>query len=94
MSKRDAYLEKFKAQLDAWNAELDKLESKARKASADMQTDYDEQLRELRRRRDRVREQYRAMEQSGEKAWDEFRVKAEAAWKDLEEGFRKAWSRF
>ena len=34
MNTRDAYVEKLKAQLDEWDAELDKLDAKALKSKA------------------------------------------------------------
>ena len=52
MSTRDAYVEKMKANLDAWNASIDNLEAKARVAEADAQNTYNEQIEALRKQRD------------------------------------------
>ena len=52
MSSRDDYLDQFKAKLDEWNAEIDKLESNARQAQADAKVQYDKQLEALREMRD------------------------------------------
>ena len=35
---RDAYVQKVKAKLDEWNAEIDRLEAQARQKEADAQT--------------------------------------------------------
>ena len=50
MSERDAYVEKMKAKLDEWNAEIDRLEAKARGAEADARLRYNKQIESLRTR--------------------------------------------
>ena len=40
METRDQYIEKLKAQLDQWNAEVSKWEAKTRDAQAGMKADY------------------------------------------------------
>ncbi|QIT54715.1 hypothetical protein HC341_05470 [Aquisalimonas sp. 2447] len=94
MAKRDEYLEKFKAQLDQWNAELARLEAKAQEAQADARLRYEAEIEELRQRREEARERMKEMERAGEDVWDDFRKRAEKAWNELDEGFRKAWSNF
>ncbi len=47
MSKKDAYVEKTKAQIDEWNAEIDKLQAVMRKADADAKIKYEKQIHEL-----------------------------------------------
>ena len=94
MSKRDEYIEKFKAQLDEWNTEIDKLQARADKASADLKADYARQIESLERQRDEARKRFRELESASEHAWEDFRDRAEKAWKDFEDGVRKAWSHF
>jgi carbonic anhydrase len=48
MSKRDAYIEKMKTQLDEVNAKMDELEAKAKEAKADARAKYNEQMNKLR----------------------------------------------
>lgn len=51
MSERDAYLKKLEAKLEEWDAEIDKLQAKAKGAEADTQRQYEDQLNELRTKR-------------------------------------------
>ena len=51
MTARDSYARKLKDQLDRWNAELSKLEAKAKQPLAGMKDTYEKQLKELRGRR-------------------------------------------
>jgi uncharacterized protein YukE len=47
VNTRDAYVEKLKAQLDEWDAELDKLDATAVKAEGDAKIRYEEKIKEL-----------------------------------------------
>lgn len=94
MSNRDQYLEKFKAQLDQWNADLSKLEARAREMSADARLQIEHEIQDLRQRRDEARERYKELEKAGEHSWNDLRTRSEQAWNDLAEGFRRAWSHF
>ena len=44
MSERDVYVEKTKAMLDQWNAEIDKTKAKIDEAAADSKIRYQKQL--------------------------------------------------
>jgi hypothetical protein len=46
---KEAYVQKFQAQIKEWNADLDKLQAKAQNAEADTKIKLDEQLTALRR---------------------------------------------
>ncbi len=62
MSSRDDYLDQFKAKLDEWNAEIDKLETNARQAQADAKVQYDKQLAALREMRDDAQTKFSEMQ--------------------------------
>ncbi|SDI89197.1 hypothetical protein [Lutimaribacter saemankumensis] len=94
MSERDAYIQKAKAQLDQWNAEIDKLEARAREASADGELAYRETLHDLRGKRDALEQRIEDTHKSGEAAWSDMRAGMDAAWKNLSEALEKAQSRF
>jgi len=92
--KRDAYLEKAKAQLDEWNAELDSLEAKARGATADAKIKYDEEITAIRQRRDEAKRKFAEIQSASEDAWEQLKEGAEAAWNSLKEAVTKAKSQF
>ena len=94
MSARDAYVKKLKAQLDEWNAEISKLEAKAKKPMADARDTYETQLKDLRRGRDALYQQMTTIQKASETAWDHLREGADRAWKAMEDSLRKAWSEF
>ncbi len=94
MNKRDQYLEKLKAQLDEWNAEVAKWEAKNRSAQAGMRIEYEKQLEAFRRQRDQGLEQMRKVQAETGDAWVDLVRGADDAWAKMREAFEKAQSHF
>lgn len=94
MSTRDAYVEKLKSQLDAWNAEVDALEGRARKAQAEAQGLYQAQIEALRAKSEQAKLQLDLLRRASEDAWSEMRAGMEKAWDDMGEAVKAAASRF
>jgi len=93
MTSRDKYLEKFKTNLDEWNAEIDKLESVARSAQADAKAQYDKQLEALREMRDDAQSKFSEMQNATTEAWDVMAKGTEQAWQAWGSAFEKARSK-
>lgn len=91
---KDAYQKKLQAQLDQWKAEIDKLQAKSREASADMQIKYQEQISELRVKRDKLETECDKIQAASVDAWKEFKTNADAAWDDMSAAMKSAWNRF
>ncbi len=94
MTNRDDYLDEFKAKLDEWNAEIDKLESNARQAQADAKVQYDKQLEALREMRDDAQTKFSEMQNTTAEAWDVMLQGTEKAWKAWTNAFAEAQSKF
>lgn len=94
MSTRDAYVEKLKAQLDQWNADIDKLEAKGRELQADAQVSYNKKLEDLRTRRDEAAGKLEEIQSASEHAWEDLKAGTEMAWDSLSEAVSSAWSQF
>ncbi len=93
-AKRDAYVEKLKAQLDEWNADIDKLAAKAAQAEAEAKIEYQNEVEDLRAKRDDVRDKLSAIRQAGEGAWEDLKEGLENSWEILKMSFTKAKSEF
>ena len=93
-AKRDAYVQKLKAQLDEWNADIDKLAAKAAHAEAKAKIEYQDQLDALRAKRDDVRKKLSAIQQAGEGAWEDLKEGLENSWEVLKMSFNKAKTEF
>ena len=94
MNSRDEYLQKFKANLDQWNADIDKLEAKAREAQADAQAQYHKQLDDLRQMRDEALQRYTEVQNATVEAWDTMAQGTEKAWQAWFDAFQDARSKF
>lgn len=94
MSTRDAYVAKIKAQIDQWNAEIDKFQALARQAAADVRIDYEEQIANLKGRRAALEERLANLQQAGDDAWEELKDGTEKALMSLKDALAKARSRF
>jgi predicted nucleic acid-binding Zn-ribbon protein len=81
MTTRDAYIEKIKARIDAWNADIDKMQAKAKEAGAEARIRHEENIEEMKKQR-----------AEAEQKLQEARNASEDAWKDMQGGFEKAWS--
>jgi hypothetical protein len=62
---RDAYVQKLKAQIDEWNAEIDKLAAKADWAEVETKTRYHRHMEELQAKRKEVEGKIAAVQQAG-----------------------------
>jgi seryl-tRNA synthetase len=92
--KRDAYLEKLKARMDQWSAEIDLLSAKADQAKAETRIKYLKQLEDLRARRAEVQDRIARMEQAGESAWEDLKEGLENSWSILKTSLSRAKSEF
>ena len=94
MSNRDAYVQKMKAKLDEWNAEIAALEAKARGAQADARVEHEKHIAELRAERDQARARLDKLRAAGDDAWDDLAAGMEKAWRSLSDSVKSARSRF
>ena len=94
MSSREEYVQKLKAQLDQWNAEVAKWEEKTRAAQTDMKAEYEKQLESFRSRRDEAMYQLHQVQVASTEAWMDMMKGADAAWKAMGEAFANARSHF
>lgn len=91
---REVYVEKMKAKLDEWNAEIDKLETKSRQKEADAREAYEKQIESIKEKRQATRENLDQIREAGENAWQDLKAGFENAAASLGEAIRSAQSRF
>lgn len=91
MTTRDEYIEQAKQRLDAWNAEIDALESKAQGVKDDAKAKYLEQLAALRTQREEGAKKLAELQSAPESSWERVKAESENVWealKDSAEAFR------
>lgn len=94
MNKRDDFIERVKANLDAWNAEIDILVARAREAGDEARVKYHDDIERLKRHRDETRELLEELQQTSEAAWGTLHQGLEESWERLRKACRDAASHF
>jgi uncharacterized coiled-coil DUF342 family protein len=92
--QRDVFVEKIKAKLDEWNAEIARLEAKARQQEADTKLKLEEQIETLRKKRKSTEADLDKLCQAGDSAWEDLKSGVESAATSLGEAIKSANSRF
>lgn len=80
MSKKMEYENKLQTQLDEFNAEIEKLKSRADKTEADAEPWHHKQIEILQEKHKMAKEKL-----------DELRESSDDAWEDLKDGIASAW---
>lgn len=91
---RSAYVQKLKAKLDEWNAEIDVLEARARQKNAEARQDLEKEIENLKEKRAEARQRMEEMQRAGEGAWQDLKEGAEKASQAFGEALSAAKSRF
>jgi SMC interacting uncharacterized protein involved in chromosome segregation len=93
MKSREEYIDRLAAQLKEWSAKIDELESKARAAKSDAKTGYENQIRQLKDKRDIATQKLQELKGASTEAWDTLKAGAETAWADLKNAVSAAKER-
>jgi predicted nucleic acid-binding Zn-ribbon protein len=91
---KDAYLQRLKAKLDEWNADLDKLTAQAKQVDATMRIEIHKQIDSLREQRTALERKFEEIRQSGDAAWQDIKAGVDHAWSALSDAVKSARSKF
>ena len=94
MENRKDYIDRMAARLKEWDTELQKLEAKAELAKADVKASYNQQIKELRLKKEEAQQKLKKIQDAGEDAWEELKEGAEKSWKIFEDSVKNAWGKF
>ena len=73
MTEREQYIEKAKAKLDEWNADIDKFKAKVTESDADAKIEFSEQLDEMRNQRDKAQAKLTELHDASDDAWHDMK---------------------
>jgi hypothetical protein len=90
MISRDEYVQKLKAQVDAWNAEMAQWEALGKDATAAAQERFAKQVDQVRARRDEALVEIRRLQSASMDAWRDMMRGADDAVRSMQEAFEKA----
>ena len=94
MEDRKAYIDKLAAKLKDWDDEILKLEAKVKTSSADAKVKLNEQIKELKEKKEAARQKFNQIKEAGDDAWAEIKAGTEKSLKTLENSFKNAWKKF
>ena len=98
METKDFYLKKMKAELDdlnyKWNIERNKIEAKAQHAKVEVKQKYEEKLKTLEKKREKMSQKLDQIDVASEDAWRDIKEGVDNAWQSLNEAIKKARSHF
>jgi chromosome segregation ATPase len=93
MSDRSAYVDKLRARLDQWDAEIDKLTAKAAEATADARIRLDHAIEDLKAHRKAAAQKAKEAHAASDDAWEDLKDGFEAAMHKLSDAFKSAKDR-
>ena len=98
METKDSYSKRMKAKFDdlnyKWNIERNKLEAKAKQAKVDVKKKFEEQLKTLQEKREKMGQKLDQIDTASEDAWKDIKAGVDSAWQSLNEAIKKARSHF
>jgi outer membrane murein-binding lipoprotein Lpp len=94
MKSREEHIDQLAAQLKEWSAKIDELGSKASAARADVKTGYENQIRQLKDKRDGAMQKLQELKGASAEAWDILKAGAETSWADLKKAVTAASEKF
>jgi predicted nucleic acid-binding Zn-ribbon protein len=94
MSEREQYVEKAKARIDQWTAEIEKMKAKVDETEADAKIEAQEQLDDAREQRDEAEVKLKEMREAGDDAWEDMKAGFDTALGSISDAFNSAMSQF
>ncbi len=94
MTERDQYIEKTKAKIDQWNADIDRMKARAEEVGADARIEYQKRLDEMRAQRDEAEAQLKKLREASDDAWRDMKAGFDKAWDNISGAFDSAMARF
>lgn len=94
MTNTSPYIEKARARIAQWDAEIDKVKARADEAEADAKIDYRRQLEEMRAQRDKAETRLEELRQASDAAFEDMKSGFEKAWDDISSAFDSARNRY
>lgn len=93
-SKRQAYEDKWDAQMDEWSAEIAVLNARADKSKAESRIEYLETVEALQGKHADAKTKLLELRAATEDGWEGLKTDAEKVWNDVKSAFTSAASRF
>ena len=94
INEKQAYEQKVQAQIDRWNADMDRLKAEAMTADADTKLKLDEQLNKLTGKKKQAEAELDKLRRAGEDAWEDMKIGIDQSLSIFGESVKSAVQRF
>lgn len=94
MKSKEEYIRAMQAKLEEWSVDIDSLTAKGNEVSAELKSDYAEQVEALKTKQAAARQKIEELQKSGESAWEDLKAGLDMAWTAIGEAVDSAKSRF
>jgi hypothetical protein len=85
---RKIYESNLEAQLAQWNAEIDVLKAKAKRATVDAMVQYDQSIDSLQSKHDEAAKRLRSLKAASDEAWEGMKASTEKVWTEFKALFK------
>jgi uncharacterized coiled-coil DUF342 family protein len=94
MKTKEEYIQFLHQKIDEWNSDIDKLREKADKLDSKSREELNEQILNLKRKRDEIELKATELSKSGSDAWQDLKSGIDLAWDAMNVAVKSASSRF
>tara|TARA_R110002124_G_scaffold196629_1_gene363702 strand:+ start:277 stop:564 length:288 start_codon:yes stop_codon:yes gene_type:complete len=94
MSSKEAYRRKVEAQMDEWQAEIDKLVAQSKGKEADSEIQYNKWIRELKSKKAAAQSRLDNVNKASTDAWEDLKDGVQKATNDLSDAIKSAKKHF
>lgn len=94
MNEKELYQQKLKAQLNEWQADIDKLKAKMAGASVGAKMELNPHINMLESKLSEGGSKLEELEKATEETWETFKESLEEAWKSITAEFEDAYKKF
>jgi len=93
-NRKNAAIDKFNARMEQAEARIDMLKAKAEEADADARLRLNEEIDDIRSRKDSLKKKMHELQTASDEAWQDLKAGAEAGWRALSNAVDRATSRY
>lgn len=94
MSNKEAYEKKIEAQMEEWQAEIDKMKAQSKEKSADTEIEYNNKVKEIEQKKAAAESKLDDVKKASNDAWEELKDGMQDATNSLSDAIKSAKKQF
>ncbi len=94
MNKKDLYKQKLQAQLDEWQADVDKMKAKLGSASVGAKLEINQEINQLEGKLGEGRKKLEELSEATEENWENLKASIDETWKGIANSFKDVFGKF